>query len=131
MTEYVPLINDILRDFVVSANVANLRRELAITCTIQSRIIQINENVLNTYLQLPPDNFDEVLDEAERTNFFMGIHCTRERVGMLPSKIYIKHLPKEWNFFFNSKSYVFAPKSGGFLGIIILNEKFGFSIAEN
>lgn len=38
----------------------------------------------------------------------------REYDGTLPKKIYVKHLLKEWNFFFVS-SYVFAPKLEAFL----------------
>ena len=95
MTEFVVLNNNLLRDFVSSVNVVNVGPVLGISCNIQGRTIHITENTLNTALHQPTDNFEDVLDKPERISFFMGIHCIREATGALPSKIYVRHLPRE------------------------------------
>ena len=64
-------------------------------------------------------------------SFFYAIHFQRGTDGELPSKLYVRHLPREWNFFFNSISYVFAPKIGGFHGITTFNQEIGIAIAQN
>ena len=130
MTESVYLNKSLLRDFLSSISVVNAGQVLGITCQIQGRTLSITENTLNTALQLPTENFEAVPDRAERTNFFFAIHCQREN-GDLPGKMYVKHLPREWNFFFNSISHVFAPKTGGFHGITNFNQEIGIAIAQN
>jgi len=130
MTESVYLNKSLLRDFLSSISVVNAGQVLGITCQIQGRTLSITENTLNTALQLPTEDFEAVPDRAERTNFFFAIHCQREN-GDLPSKMYVKHLPREWNFFFNSISHVFAPKTGGFHGITTFNQEIGIAIAQN
>ena len=131
MTESVNLNKSLLREFLSSLSVVNAGQVLGLTCTIQGRTLSITENTLNTALQLPTENFEAVPDRAERTNFFYAIHCQRETDGELPSKLYVKHLPREWNFFFNSISHVFAPKTGGFHGITTFNQEIGIAIAQN
>ena len=64
-------------------------------------------------------------------SFFYAIHCQRGTDGELPSKLYVRHLPREWNFFSNSISYVFAPKTGGFHGITTFNQEIDIAIAQN
>ncbi|KAL1818328.1 hypothetical protein ACET3Z_013197 [Daucus carota] len=130
MTESVYLNKSLLRDFLSSIFVVNAGQVLGITCQIQGRTLSITENTLNTALQLPTENFEAVPDRAERTNFFFAIHCQREN-GDLPGKMYVKHSLREWNFFFNSISHVFAPKTGGFHGITIFNQEIGIAIAQN
>ena len=63
-------------------------------------------------------------------NLFYAIHCQRGPDGELQSKLYVRHLPREWNFFFNSISHVFAPKTGGSYGITTLNQEISIAIAQ-
>ena len=115
MTESVMLNKSVLRDFLSSVSVVNEGQVLGIKCVIQGRTLIITENTLNTALQLPTEDFEAVPDRAERINFFYAIYYQREPDGELPSKLYVRHLPREWNFFFNSISHVFAPKTPDFM----------------
>ncbi|KAL1802459.1 hypothetical protein ACET3Z_031106 [Daucus carota] len=130
MTESVYLNKSLLRDFLSSVSVVNEGQVFGLKCVIQGRTLMITEHTLNNALHLPTENFEDVPDRAERINFFFAIHCQREN-GDLPAKMYVKHLPREWNFFFNSIYHVFAPKTGGFHGITTFNQEIGIAIAQN
>ena len=131
LTESVMLNKSLLLDFLSSLSVVNEGQVLGIKCVIQGRTLIISENTLNTTLQLPTEDFEAVPDRAKRINIFYAIHCQMETNGELPSKLYVRHLPREWNFFFNSILHVFAPKTGGFHGITTLNQEIGIAIAQN
>ncbi|KAL1818248.1 hypothetical protein ACET3Z_013117 [Daucus carota] len=131
MTQHSLLINDLLRDFMNTARVSDVDQVLGVSCVIQGRDITITETLLNEVLGLPTANFVPVPTEEERIAFFNQINCSLDDQGRLPKKIYVTHLPKEWNFFFSCVSYVFAPKVGGFHGLTTFNQNFGIAIAEN
>lgn len=128
MTKHTMLNFNMLREMFVSANVSNQGAELGFTCTIKGKNSQNLRKWSQRALDLPTDNYEDTPDDVDIINFFNSIHCTKEGSGKLPKKLYIKHLPKEWNFFFNCISHVFVPKTGGFHGITLLNQKIGIAI---